>query len=137
MTVSVNDPEVNDVKTKSFHTDRYCFDSKPERDLFFDLINRKDVDKVYFTGMFTGSENGLAVQYIDPESNIIRNYYPDFLVIYKNGTKQVIEVKGDNKIDDEEVKAKAYAAIELSDKSHMDYEMIKSSDIKKGKFKDE
>jgi len=137
MTVSVNDPEVNDVKTKSFHTDRYCFDSKPERDLFFDLINRKDVDKVYFTGMFTGSENGLAVQYIDPESNIIRNYYPDFLVIYKNGTKQVIEVKGDNKIDDEEVKAKAYAAIELSDKSHMDYEMIKSSDIEKGKFKDE
>lgn len=115
---------------KSFHTDRYCFDSKPEMKLFLDLIKDPFVDKIYFTGMFTGSENGLSVQYIDPESNVIRNYYPDFLVYYKDGSVDVIEVKGDNRIDAAEVMAKSEAMAELAKYSeHMDYKMVKSSEI--------
>ena len=50
-----------------------------------DLLSSDNVEEVYFTGMFTGSENGLTVQYIDPDSNVIRHYYPDILVFYKDG----------------------------------------------------
>ena len=130
LTIQKDENLVKTYSSKSFHTDRYCFDSKPEEQLFLDLIVDKNVDKIYFTGMFTGKENGLSVQYIDPESNVIRTYYPDFLVYYKDGSIDVIEVKGDNMIDSKEVQAKAEAMLETalySDK--IDYKIIKSSDI--------
>ena len=38
---------------KSFHLDPYCFDSIPERDLFWKLIHDGRVAKLYFTGMLT------------------------------------------------------------------------------------
>ena len=85
--------------------------------------------------MFTGSENGLSVQYIDHESNLIRNYYPDILVYYKDGSIEIIEVKGDNKIDDRVVEAKAFAALDLAEHSKMDYDMVASSTIMNGQYK--
>ena len=97
------------------------------------LLENDDVEEVYFTGMFTGSENGLLVQYIDPNSNIVRNYYPDLLIFYKSGKVEIAEVKGDNKIDDKEVAAKAYAAMELAEHSKMDYNLYRSSEILEGK----
>lgn len=36
----------------------------------------------------------------------MRKYYPDFLALMEDGSYQLIEVKGDNKIDDEVVLAK-------------------------------
>lgn len=137
LTIQKDENLVKTYSSKSFHTDRYCFDSKPEEQLFLDLIADKNVDKIYFTGMFTGKENGLSVQYIDPESNMIRTYYPDFLVYYKDGSIDIIEVKGDNMIDSKEVQAKAEAMLETalySDK--MDYKIIKSSDIMHNRYKD-
>lgn len=135
LTIGINDPFVTKYSRKSFHVDRYCFDSEPEKRLFMDLIESDQVEEVYFTGMFTGSENGLSVQYIDPESNVIRNYYPDILVFYKNGTVEIVEVKGDNKIDDKVVGAKAWAAMNLAAASKMDYNIYKSSDIMAGRVK--
>jgi hypothetical protein len=135
LTIERNDPLVRTYNSKSFHTDRYCFDSEPEKQLFMRLLEADSIKEVYFTGMFTGSENGLSVQYIDPESNLIRNYYPDILVYYKDGSIEIIEVKGDNKIDDKVVEAKAYAALELADHSKMSYDMVKSSEIMKGEYK--
>ena len=84
--------------------------------------------------MFTGSENGLSVQYIDPESNTIRNYYPDILVIYNDESMEIIEVKGDNKIDTKEVEAKAYAMMTLAQKWGMSYDIVKSSEIMRGLY---
>lgn len=135
LTISMNDPFVRKYVGKSFHTDRYCFDSEPEKKLFMDFLEADSVEAVYFTGMFTGSENGLSVQYIDPESNLIRNYYPDILVYHKDGRIEIIEVKGDNKIDDKQVEAKAFAALDLAIHSKMDYDMVRSSDIMKGLYK--
>lgn len=137
LTIQKDENLVKTYSSKSFHTDRYCFDSKPEEQLFLDLIVDKNVYKIYFTGMFTGKENGLSVQYIDPESNVIRTYYPDFLVYYKDGSIDVIEVKGDNMIDSKEVQAKAEAMLETalySDK--MDYKIIKASDIMHNRYRD-
>lgn len=134
MTIQKDDAIVGRLSKKSFHTDRYVFDSAPEKKLFMDLLSSDNVEEVYFTGMFTGSENGLTVQYIDPDSNVIRHYYPDILVFYKDGSVEIIEVKGDNAIDDKEVEAKAFAMLELAEKSGMTYDIVRSSDIMHNRY---
>ena len=68
---------------KSFHADTYCFDSKPEKECFLQYISNRNVKEIYFTGMFTSNQGDLFVQYYDPESRRIRQYYPDFLAKMK------------------------------------------------------
>lgn len=116
---------------KSFHADTYCFDSKPERECFLQYISSDKVKEVYFTGMFTSNQGDLSVQYYDPESRRVRQYYPDFLALMEDGTYQLIEVKGDNMIDDAVVKAKAEAAEEMSIASGMRYKMYAGSILMK------
>ena len=116
---------------KSFHADTYCFDSLPEKECFFQYIKSDKVQEVYFTGMFTSNQGDLSVYYYDPESGCIRQYYPDFLAKMKDGTYQLIEVKGDNKIDDVVVQAKKEAALEMAAASGIKYEMYAGSTIMK------
>ena len=116
---------------KSFHADTYCFDSKPEKECFLQYISSKKVKEIYFTGMFTANQGDLFVQYYDPESKRIRQYYPDFLAKMADGSYQLIVVKGDNMIDDEVVKAKAEAAEEMSVASGMKYVMYAGSVLMK------
>lgn len=116
---------------KSFHADTYCFDSLPEKKCFFQYIKSDKVQEVYFTGMFTSNQGDLSVYYYDPESGRIRQYYPDFLAKMKDGTYQLIEVKGDNKIDDVVVQAKKEAALEMAAASGIKYEMYAGSTIMK------
>ena len=116
---------------KSFHADTYCFDSKPEKECFLQYISSKKVKEIYFTGMFTSNQGDLSVQYYDPESKRIRQYYPDFLAKMDDDSYQLIEVKGDNMIDDEVVKAKAEAAEEMSVASGMRYIMYAGSILMK------
>lgn len=114
---------------KSFHADTYCFDSKPEKECFLQYITNSKIKEVYFTGMFTANQGDLSVQYYDPESGRIRHYYPDFLAKLEDGSYQLIEVKGDNKIDDTVVKAKAAAAQEMAVASGIEYKMYAGSEI--------
>lgn len=116
---------------KSFHADTYCFDSLPEKECFFQYIKSDKVQEVYFTGMFTSNQGDLSVYYYDPESGRIRQYYPDFLAKMKDGTYQLIEVKGDNKIDDVVVQAKKEAALKMAAASGIKYEMYAGSTIMK------
>ena len=116
---------------KSFHADTYCFDSLPEKECFFQYIKSDKVQEVYFTGMFTSNQGDLSVYYYDPESGRIRQYYPDFLAKMKDGTYQLIEVKGDNKIDDVVVQAKKAAAQEMAIASGIKYEMYAGSVLMK------
>lgn len=116
---------------KSFHADTYCFDSLPEKECFFQYIKSDKVQEVYFTGMFTSNQGDLSVYYYDPESGRIRQYYPDFLAKMKDGTYQLIEVKGDNKIDDVVVQAKKEAALEMAAASGIKYEMYAGSVLMK------
>lgn len=118
-------------KDKSFHTDTYCFDSKPEKECFLQYVFSDRVKEVYFTGMFTSKYNGLLIQYIDPETNAIRSYYPDFITTLDDGTIQIIEVKGDNMIDDKVVGAKALAAEEMAAESKMQYILMPSTRVMK------
>lgn len=116
---------------KSFHADTYCFDSMPEKECFRQYITSDKIKEVYFTGMFTANQGDLSIQYYDPESGRIRNYYPDFVARLEDGSYQLIEVKGDNKIDDAVVKAKAVAANEMAVASGVTYKMYAGSEIMK------
>lgn len=121
LVVTNRDVNVQQFAHKSFHADTYCFDSKPEKECFWQYLTSKKVKEVYFTGMFTSNQGDLAIQYYDPESRRIRHYYPDFLALMEDGSYQLIEVKGDNMIDDIVVQAKADAATELAVESNMEY----------------
>ncbi len=116
---------------KSFHADTYCFDSKPEKECFMQYISSDKVEEVYFTGMFTSGQGDLSIHYYDPESGRLRQYYPDFLAKMTDGTYQLIEVKGDNMIDDSVVQAKQAAAQEMAVASGIQYIMYPSSVIMK------
>lgn len=108
---------------KSFHADTYCFDSKPEKELFYQYIRSGQVKEIYFTGMFTSSHSDFAIHYYDPESSRLRKYYPDFLAKMDDGSYQIIEVKQDNMIDDTIVMAKKIAAEQLAIANKMKYVM--------------
>jgi len=125
----VEDAEYTKYKDNSFHASHYVFDSKPELECFIKFLQSKDVKNVYFTGMFTDrKKTDFAIGYTDPDTKNYRNYYPDFLVQMKDGSYQIIEVKGDNKIDDETVIAKKVAAQGLATGSNMIYRLIAGSD---------
>ena len=129
LVVGCEDDDVEGYAQKSFHADKYCFDSRPEKELFWKYIMSDKVKEIFFTGMFTSEQNGLYIQYADPDTHRIRKYYPDFLVKLDDDTYQIIEVKGDNMIDDKVVQAKLHAAEEIAVESHMSYKMYSGSKI--------
>ena len=114
---------------QSFHVDTYCFDSKPEKELFWRLIRDRRVKELYFTGMLTHGQSDFFVQYIDPESHTVRNYYPDFLVKKDDGSYLIVEVKGENKLEDPVVLAKKDFAEQMAVASGMDYQIIGGMDV--------
>ena len=132
--VCCDDDNVGKYVEKSFHANKYCFDSNPEKELFWQYIMSDKVKEVFFTGMFTSEQNGLYIQYADPDTHRIRKYYPDFLVKLNDDTYQIIEVKGDNMIDDNVVQAKLYAAQEFAVESSMSYKMYAGSKVMNGEI---
>jgi hypothetical protein len=131
--VRMTDPDIASVANKSFHLDAYCFDSNPEMELFKQLIKDERIDKVYFTGMLTHGQSDFYFQYIDPESNTVRSYYPDFLCRLKPVQDVwryiVMEVKADNQLDDLIVKAKARYAEQIAASSGWHYNLIRASKV--------
>ena len=115
-------------RNKSFHLDTYCFNSNPEQTLFWDLIREGRVKKLYFTGMLTHGQSDFFIQYIDPDSKTVRSYYPDLLFERDDGKMVIVEVKGDDQINDPVVQAKRQYAEQMAVASGMSYEMIKGTD---------
>ena len=126
-------------REKSFHLDTYCFDSKSENLLFWDLVREKRVRKVYFTGMLTHGQSNFFIQYIDPDSHTVRSYYPDFIFLRaeSDGTEKyvIVEVKADNQIDDAVVQAKKEFASQIAVASGMEYRILKSTDADKRHYR--
>ena len=92
----------------------------------------KRVKETYFTGMFTSAQTDFYIPYVDPESNRLRKYYPDFFAKLDDDSYLILEVKGDHMTDDPVVKAKEAAAETIAAENKMRYELIKSSDIMNG-----
>jgi hypothetical protein len=126
--VRETDPPAAQHREKSFHLDTYCFDSNPEQTLFWDLLREGRVKKLYFTGMLTHGQSDFFIQYIDPDSKTVRSYYPDFLFERDDGKMVIVEVKGDNMLNDPVVQAKREFAEQMAIASGMTYETIKGSD---------
>lgn len=132
LVITNRDPQLKLAESaKTFHADTYVFDSMPEKECFLQYVTSDKVKKVYFTGMFTSNQGDLSIQYYDPESRRIRLYYPDFFAEMADGSYQLIEVKGDDKIDDAVVKAKAEAATIMAVHSGIEYKMYAGSQIMK------
>ena len=123
------DDKYSSFKDKSFHLDNYCFDSKPENEFFWRMLNNEKIEKIWFTGMFKQEQSNFVINYIDPESNTVRNYYPDFLLYLKDKTYLIIEVKGDHQMDDAIVKAKEEYADKIASVNRMKYKLVKSSEV--------
>lgn len=131
LTCKISDSAYIDYKTKSFHLDHYCFDSKPEKELFWKLLQDNKIKEVYFTGMLTHGQSDFYISYVDPISHTLRSYFPDFLVMNEDGSYTIMEVKADYMVDDAVVKAKAeYARIHAA-ASGMEYRMVKASEVGK------
>lgn len=128
------DPNGTSYLDKSFHLDNYCFDSQPEKRLFWDLLREKRVKEIYFTGMLTHKQSEFFIQYIDPDSHTLRSYYPDFLIQKDDDTYLIVEVKGDNLIEDPIVQAKKEFTQQMAIASGMTYRIIKGSDASEGKY---
>lgn len=135
MVLSNTDSAIEKYVEKSFHLDTYCFDSTPERTLFWNLLRSDDIKKVYFTGMLTHGQSDFFIQYIDPDSHTVRRYYPDFVLQKNDGSWVIVEVKGDNKIDDPVVQAKKEYASHLAGASDMKYQVILGSEASAGRYK--
>ena len=117
---------------RSFHLDTYAFDSNPEQELFWRLLRHQRVQRVYFTGMLTHGQSDFYIQYIDPETMALRSYFPDFLIQKEDGSWVIVEVKGDNKIEDPVVLAKQKSAEQVAVASGMKYKIIRGSETAHG-----
>ncbi len=122
-------------REKSFHLDSYCFDSYPEQTIFWDLLKEQKVKKLYFTGMLTHGQSDFFIQYIDPDSNTVRSYYPDFIFQREDDSYVIVEVKADNQIDDTVVNAKKAYANQIAVASGMEYRLIKASEADKHHYR--
>lgn len=65
LTVSAEEPDMQLSREKSFHLDRYCFDSEPERRFFLHLLHDDRVERIWFTGMLTHDQSDFCIEYID------------------------------------------------------------------------
>jgi hypothetical protein len=132
--VQRDDELVNKKAHKSFHLDTYCFDSRPEHRLFWDLLSERRIGKVYFTGMLTHGQTDFFIQYIDPESHTVRSYYPDFMCQKEDGSWMIVEVKRDDQIETPVVQAKKESASQIATASKMIYRIIKGTDAAAGHY---
>lgn len=127
---SCGSEEYKNYRAKSFNVDNYCFDSRPELEMFWNLLKDNRLEKVWFTGMLTSGQTDFVINYIDPESNSVRSYYPDFLIKKNDGSYVIIEVKGDNMIDNDVVLAKKAYATQMAAASGMEYLMVAGTKAK-------
>ncbi len=84
--------------------------------------------------MPTHGQTDFFIQYIDPESHMVKRYYPDFLVQMQDDSWLIVEVKGDNLIEAFVAQAKAQYARQLASASNMTYKIIKGTDAESGNY---
>ena len=82
--------------------------------------------------MFTKGQSDFYINYIDPISGSVRSYFPDFVTMDANGNYCIIEVKGDNMMEDPIVQAQRQFAEQMAKASNMKYVIISGTDAMKG-----
>ena len=121
---SVRSDKAKALAGKSFHLDTCCFDSVPEQDFFLNVISQDDIKEVYFTGIPTHGQSDFHLNYIDPETHTVRNYYTDFLILTQDGEWLVVEGNAKNMMDDPDGRAKQEFAETRLMASRIKYHMM-------------
>jgi len=134
LTIQKSDPKISEYVDNTFHLDTYCFDSIPERDFFWHVLQSKKVDKIWFTGMLTHGQSDFFIQYVDPDTHRVRSYYPDFLIKKPDDSYVMVEIKGEHMVDSENVQAKKEYAQMIAEASNMSYELILGKQAQAGTF---
>lgn len=112
---------------KSFHLSGYGFDSAPELGFFRRNLPNERIKNIWFTGMLTAGQTDFFIHYIDPDTNALRSYYPDFLIELEGGGYLIAEIKGEHLLDAPVTKAKQRYAEEMALSSKMKYVLIPSA----------
>jgi len=121
------EPEYAPFSRKSFHLSGYGFDSRPELEFFRRNLPNERIKNIWFTGMLTAGQTDFFIHYIDPDTNALRSYYPDFLMELEDGGYLIAEVKGEHMIDAPVTLAKQRYAEEMALASKMRYVLIPSA----------
>jgi hypothetical protein len=114
-----------------FHYTPYNFDSQPERVFFNEMlaeleVHKKDVEDIYFTGGITSpKKTDFYFQYKGIDGGY-HNYFPDFLIVKKDNSFLIVEIKAKNEEGNPIVQAKAKSVKELENinKNKIKYQII-------------
>ncbi len=96
--------EIENPKNFGFHYAPYYFDSETEKEFFKELcqsLNAKpdDIQDIYFTGGLTSAKyTDFAFEYKSTDGQY-KKYYPDFVILKKNGEFIIVEIKAADKAD--------------------------------------
>ncbi|MBN1697556.1 MAG: UvrD-helicase domain-containing protein [Spirochaetales bacterium] len=96
------------------------------------LVASSEILVATFTGMLIHGQSDFMISYIDPESHTLRHYFPDFLIKKKDGSYSIVEIKGDNRLDDPVVSAKKEYARSLAMLNNMTYDVVPGSEALRG-----
>ena len=76
-----------------------------------------------------------SIPYINPEDNTVHMYFPDFLVIYNDGSQELIEIKPESNLENEVVKSKNKVAIDLCYLTGIKFRLVTDKEIREIKRK--
>ena len=82
------------------------------------------------------SYEAVGIPYRSPnvKSTKIRRYFPDFFVSYVDGSRKIIEVKRDDRINNVWTQTKAKACIEWTEKAGIQFQIWGSKEITQAQF---
>lgn len=140
--LSLTDLQAADPNAFGFHYDPYNFDSKPERNLFDDVLRFANiypaqVEDIYFTGGMTDpNKTEFFVEYRDANGKVKR-YFPDFVIRKRaeegaesgSGKVLIVEVKSERERQAAESGPKGVAmrGWEELNRDRIRYEIISTS----------
>ena len=97
---------------KSAYSIEY-YDSEPEREYMVFLDKSEEVAK-------WTKNHGIRIPYFNLDDKLA-HYIPDFLVEYKNGEQEIVEIKGGHLINNSIIRRKSQAAMEWCKKRGIKY----------------
>lgn len=119
-------------KEYGFHYSPYNFDSAPEKEFLETMISKinglkkEDIFDIYFTGGLTDRKyTDIQFEYKGTDG-VYHAYYPDFVIVKKDGSFYIIEIKREGAEHDIDVteKRKAVERLEKIPENRFKYQII-------------